>query len=84
MSTGLTVYVKVIKTLTEQLPTDAIYSFETGNHCLWAQRYLPMHTFPSPLSTRSGTMSYIYHQVLLLHMITDPDELTISVLSSLS
>ena len=49
---------QVIKALTEQLPTDAVYSFGAGNHCLWAQRYLPTHTFPSQLSTRNGAMGY--------------------------
>lgn len=49
---------QVIKALTEQLPTDAVYSFGAGNHCLWAQRYLPTKTFPSQLSTRNGAMGY--------------------------
>jgi len=49
---------QVIKALTEQLPTDAVYSFGAGNHCLWAQRYLPTNTFPSQLSTRNGAMGY--------------------------
>ena len=49
---------QVIQALTEQLPTDAVYSFGAGNHCLWAQRYLPTHTFPSQLSTRNGAMGY--------------------------
>ncbi|WP_350558010.1 thiamine pyrophosphate-dependent enzyme [Psychrobacter sp. CAL346-MNA-CIBAN-0220] len=49
---------QVIKAITEQLPTDAVYSFGAGNHCLWAQRYLPTHTFPSQLSTRNGAMGY--------------------------
>ncbi|MGP5312307.1 thiamine pyrophosphate-dependent enzyme [Psychrobacter faecalis] len=49
---------QVIEALTEQLPTDTVYSFGAGNHCLWAQRYLPTHTFPSQLSTRNGAMGY--------------------------
>ena len=49
---------QVIKALTEQLPDDAVYSFGAGNHCLWAQRYLPTNTFPSQLSTRNGAMGY--------------------------
>ncbi len=49
---------QVIKAITELLPTDAVYSFGAGNHCLWAQRYLPTHTFPSQLSTRNGAMGY--------------------------
>jgi acetolactate synthase-1/2/3 large subunit len=49
---------QVMQAITEQLPTDAVYSFGAGNHCLWAQRYLPTHTFPSQLSTRNGAMGY--------------------------
>ena len=49
---------QVVEALTEQLPVDAVYSFGAGNHCLWAQRYLPTHTFPSQLSTRNGAMGY--------------------------
>lgn len=49
---------QVIKEVTKLLPTDAVYSFGAGNHCLWAQRYLPTHNFPSQLSTRNGAMGY--------------------------
>lgn len=49
---------QVIKALTKILPKDAVYSFGAGNHCLWAQRYLPTHIFPSQLSTRNGAMGY--------------------------
>lgn len=49
---------QVIQELTKLLPIDAVYSFGAGNHCLWAQRYLPTHTFPSQLSTRNGAMGY--------------------------
>lgn len=49
---------QVIQNLTELLPKDAVYSFGAGNHCLWAQRYLPTHVFPSQLSTRNGAMGY--------------------------
>jgi len=49
---------QVIKALVERLPDDAVYSFGAGNHCLWAQRYLPTNVFPSQLSTRNGAMGY--------------------------
>ncbi|WP_367107418.1 thiamine pyrophosphate-dependent enzyme [uncultured Psychrobacter sp.] len=49
---------EVIKALTKLLPKDAVYSYGAGNHCIWAQRYLPTHTFPSQLSTRNGAMGY--------------------------
>lgn len=49
---------QVIKALTEQLPDDAVYSFGAGNHCLWAQKFLPTNIFPSQLSSRNGAMGY--------------------------
>jgi len=49
---------EVIREIKALLPADAVYSFGAGNHCLWAQRYLPTHTFPSQLSTRNGAMGY--------------------------
>ncbi|OLF38428.1 thiamine pyrophosphate-dependent enzyme [Psychrobacter sp. Cmf 22.2] len=49
---------EVIRELTKRLPRNAVYSFGAGNHCIWAQRYLPTHTFPSQLSTRNGAMGY--------------------------
>lgn len=48
----------VMKALCERLPADAVYSFGAGNHCLWAQRFLPTRVFPSQLSTRNGAMGY--------------------------
>lgn len=48
----------VMEELTKQLPHDAVYSFGAGNHCLWAQRFLPTNIFPSQLSTRNGAMGY--------------------------
>ncbi|MBB3192327.1 thiamine pyrophosphate-dependent enzyme [Halomonas cerina] len=48
----------VVGELVKRLPADAIYSFGAGNHCAWAQRYLPTRTFPSQLSTRNGSMGY--------------------------
>lgn len=49
---------QVIKALTEQLPDNAVYSFGAGNHCLWAQKFLPTNIFPSQLSSRNGAMGY--------------------------
>ncbi|WP_416139842.1 thiamine pyrophosphate-dependent enzyme [Halomonas sp. HK25] len=48
----------VVGELVKRLPTDAVYSFGAGNHCAWAQRFLPTRTFPSQLSTRNGSMGY--------------------------
>lgn len=49
---------QVMQALTKHLPENAVYSYGAGNHCIWAQRYLPTHTFPSQLSTRNGAMGY--------------------------
>lgn len=48
----------VVGELVKRLPEDAVYSFGAGNHCAWAQRFLPTNTFPSQLSTRNGSMGY--------------------------
>ncbi|SJN39926.1 thiamine pyrophosphate-dependent enzyme [Psychrobacter sp. JB385] len=48
----------VMKELVKILPKDAVYSFGAGNHCLWAQKFLPTHIFPSQLSSRNGAMGY--------------------------
>ena len=48
----------VVSELVRRLPHDAVYSFGAGNHCAWAQRYLPTNVFPSQLSMRNGSMGY--------------------------
>ncbi|MGP5211609.1 thiamine pyrophosphate-dependent enzyme [Psychrobacter alimentarius] len=48
----------VMKELVKIFPKDAVYSFGAGNHCLWAQKFLPTHIFPSQLSSRNGAMGY--------------------------
>jgi acetolactate synthase I/II/III large subunit len=48
----------VVAELVQRLPEDAVYSFGAGNHCAWAQRYLPTKVFPSQLSMRNGSMGY--------------------------
>lgn len=48
----------LIAAIAKRLPHDAVYSFGAGNHCIWAQRYLPTNVFPSQLSARNGAMGY--------------------------
>ncbi|QJQ98885.1 thiamine pyrophosphate-dependent enzyme [Halomonas sp. PGE1] len=48
----------VLGELVKRLPDDAVFTFGAGNHCIWAQRYLPTRVFPSQLSTRNGSMGY--------------------------
>ncbi|WP_440453185.1 thiamine pyrophosphate-dependent enzyme [Psychrobacter sp. ASPA161_9] len=69
---------KVIRELTKLLPKDAVYSFGAGNHCLWAQRYLPTHTFPSQLSTRNGAMGYSLPAGIVA-ALESPDRLSVVV-----
>ncbi|WP_203226582.1 thiamine pyrophosphate-dependent enzyme [Psychrobacter sp. P2G3] len=69
---------EVIRELTKLLPKDAVYSFGAGNHCLWAQRYLPTHTFPSQLSTRNGAMGYSLPAGIVA-ALESPDRLSVVV-----
>lgn len=48
----------VFGSLQDLLPQDAVFSFGAGNHCIWAQRFLPTRCFPSQLSVRNGSMGY--------------------------
>ncbi|ROO26824.1 acetolactate synthase [Salinisphaera orenii MK-B5] len=49
---------RVVAEVVARLPADAIHCFGAGNHCFWAQRYLPTRVFPSQLSLRNGSMGY--------------------------
>lgn len=44
--------------LREVLDEDAVITFGAGNHAIWAQRYLPHHTYPSLLAPRNGAMGF--------------------------
>lgn len=48
----------VFKAINAYAAKDSIYTFGAGNHCLWAQRYLPTNVYPSQLSARNGSMGY--------------------------
>lgn len=48
----------VIKALQDQLPEEAIFIFGAGNHCIWAQQFLPTQHYPSQLAARNGSMGY--------------------------
>jgi acetolactate synthase-1/2/3 large subunit len=49
---------RVVGEIVARVPDDALYTFGAGNHCFWAQAYLPTRVFPSQLSTRNGSMGY--------------------------
>ena len=44
--------------LQKQLDESALFTFGAGNHCIWAQRYLPTQEHPSQLSVKNGSMGY--------------------------
>jgi acetolactate synthase I/II/III large subunit len=48
----------VMAELVRRLPRDVVTTFGAGNHCLWAQCYIPTNLFPSQLSSRAGAMGY--------------------------
>ncbi|MEV7956804.1 thiamine pyrophosphate-dependent enzyme [Streptomyces sp. NPDC088141] len=68
----------VVAELVERLPDDAVYTFGAGNHCVWAQRYLPTRVFPSQLSMRNGSMGYSVPAALATSL-ESPDRLTVAV-----
>ena len=54
-----TVNLKVLfEQLQKQLDESALFTFGAGNHCIWAQRYLPTQEYPSQLSVKNGSMGY--------------------------
>ncbi|WP_405683324.1 thiamine pyrophosphate-dependent enzyme [Streptomyces sp. NBC_00057] len=68
----------VVAELVERLPDDAVYTFGAGNHCIWAQRYLPTRVFPSQLSMRNGSMGYSVPAALAASL-ESPDRLTVAI-----
>lgn len=68
----------VVSELVRRLPQDAVYSFGAGNHCAWAQRYLPTNVFPSQLSMRNGSMGYSVPAAVAASL-QSPDRLAVAV-----
>jgi acetolactate synthase-1/2/3 large subunit len=50
--------VRVLHLLREELPRDAIVTWGAGNYTRWPQRQIPLHSYPSLLAPRSGSMGY--------------------------
>lgn len=48
----------VIAELVRRIPHNIVSTFGAGNHCAWAQNYLPTTEFPAQLGTRNGSMGY--------------------------
>ncbi len=68
----------VMGELVKRLPDDAMFTFGAGNHCAWAQRYLPTRTFPSQLSTRNGSMGYSVPAAVAASL-ANPDRLCVVI-----
>ncbi|MGO4385773.1 thiamine pyrophosphate-dependent enzyme [Specibacter sp. RAF43] len=68
----------VMTDLIRRLPHDAVYTFGAGNHCVWAQYYLPTHVFPSQLSMRNGSMGYSIPAAVAASL-ESPGRLTIAI-----
>lgn len=68
----------VISELVQRLPEDAVYTFGAGNHCSWAQYYLPTKVFPSQLSMRNGSMGYSVPAAVAANL-QSPERLTVAV-----
>lgn len=47
-----------VAALAERMTPDAIVAHGAGQHAIWAQRFLPRHSFPSLLAPRNGAMGY--------------------------
>lgn len=57
-SSGTAHMSSVVGELLKHLPEDVVSTFGAGNHCIWAQCYIPTNQFPSQLGTRNGSMGY--------------------------
>lgn len=68
----------VIAELVERMPKNAVYTFGAGNHCFWAQKFLPTEVFPSQLSMRNGSMGYSIPAAVSASLQA-PDRLTIAI-----
>ncbi|WP_026534745.1 thiamine pyrophosphate-dependent enzyme [Arthrobacter sp. H14] len=68
----------VVGEIAARVPNDAVYTFGAGNHCAWAQYYLPTNVFPSQLSTRNGSMGYSVPAAVAASL-QSPERLTVTV-----
>jgi acetolactate synthase I/II/III large subunit len=68
----------VISELVQRLPQDAVSTFGAGNHCAWAQYYIPTNAFPSQLGTRNGSMGYSIPSAVAA-VLESPERLAVAV-----
>lgn len=68
----------VVSELVKRLPRDVVSTFGAGNHCAWAQYYIPTHEFPSQLGTRNGSMGYSIPSAVAA-VLESPERLAVAV-----
>jgi acetolactate synthase-1/2/3 large subunit len=68
----------VIGELVRRIPDNIVSTFGAGNHCAWAQNYLPTTEFPAQLGTRNGSMGYSIPSAIAA-ALESPDRLTVAV-----
>jgi acetolactate synthase-1/2/3 large subunit len=68
----------VVSELVQRLPRDVVSTFGAGNHCAWAQYYIPTNEFPSQLGTRNGSMGYSIPSAVAA-ALESPERLAVAV-----
>ncbi|MBD7996235.1 acetolactate synthase [Arthrobacter sp. Sa2CUA1] len=68
----------VMAELARHLPEDVVRTMGAGNHCAWAQSYIPTNVFPAQLSTRNGSMGYSIPSAVAASLAA-PERLVVAV-----
>ena len=68
----------VFEELQKQLDESALFTFGAGNHCIWAQRYLPTQQYPSQLSVKNGSMGYSV-PAAVASALEDPSRMVVTI-----
>ncbi|WP_336714133.1 thiamine pyrophosphate-dependent enzyme [Arthrobacter sp. USHLN218] len=68
----------VVSELVRRLPRDVVSTFGAGNHCAWAQYYIPTNGYPSQLGTRNGSMGYSIPSAVAA-ALESPERLAVAV-----
>jgi len=68
----------VVSELVQRLPRDVVSTFGAGNHCAWAQYYIPTNEYPSQLGTRNGSMGYSIPSAIAA-VLESPQRLAVAI-----
>lgn len=68
----------VVSELVQRLPRDVVSTFGAGNHCAWAQYYIPTNEYPSQLGTRNGSMGYSIPSAIAA-VLESPERLAVAI-----